>query len=97
MPILEVFRQYPRERQVRPPPHISFRRRRRLAFVFIFLVDTGNWPLTVPAVVGGLLFHGAMYGRQAAFLSELFGTRVRYSGYPSATNWPRSSPVGWRR
>jgi len=34
----------------------------------------------VLAVVGGLLFHGAMYGPQAAFLSELFGTRVRYSG-----------------
>ena len=32
------------------------------------------------AVVGGLLFHGAMYGPQAAFLSELFGTKVRYSG-----------------
>ncbi len=50
------------------------------AFVFIFLIDTGNWPLTVIAVVGGLLFHGAMYGPQAAFLSELFGTKVRYSG-----------------
>jgi hypothetical protein len=24
--------------------------------------------------------HAAMYGPQAAFLSELFGTRVRYSG-----------------
>lgn len=32
------------------------------------------------AVVGGLLFHRAMYGPQAAFLSELFGTKVRYSG-----------------
>ena len=30
------------------------------AFVFFLLVDTGNWPLTVLAVVGGLLFHGAM-------------------------------------
>lgn len=36
--------------------------------------------MTVLAVVGGLLFHGAMYGPQAAFLSELFGTKVRYSG-----------------
>ena len=32
------------------------------------------------AIVVGLLFHGAMYGPQAAFLSELFGTKVRYSG-----------------
>ena len=26
------------------------------------------------------IFHAAMYGPQAAFFSELFGTRVRYSG-----------------
>ena len=32
------------------------------------------------AVVVGLVLHGAMYGPQAAFLSELFGTTVRYSG-----------------
>jgi metabolite-proton symporter len=50
------------------------------AFAFIALVDTGSFPLTVVAVIGGLLFHGAMYGPQAAFLSELFGTKVRYSG-----------------
>jgi len=50
------------------------------SFVFVFLIDTKSFPLTVVAVVGGLLFHGAMYGPQAAFLSELFGTRVRYSG-----------------
>lgn len=50
------------------------------AFAFIFLIDTKNFGLTVLAVVVGLLFHGAMYGPQAAFLSELFGTKVRYSG-----------------
>jgi MFS family permease len=50
------------------------------AFAFIFLIDTESFPLTVLAVVVGLLFHGAMYGPQAAFLSELFGTKVRYSG-----------------
>ncbi|MHA6630757.1 MFS transporter [Pseudonocardia sichuanensis] len=50
------------------------------AFVFFALVDTGNFALTVLAVVGGLVFHAAMYGPQAAFLSELFGTKVRYSG-----------------
>ncbi len=50
------------------------------AFAFIFLLDTDNFTLTVLAVVVGLLFHGAMYGPQAAFLSELFGTKVRYSG-----------------
>ena len=31
-------------------------------------------------MVVGLVLHGAMYGPQAAFLSELFGTTVRYSG-----------------
>jgi metabolite-proton symporter len=50
------------------------------AFAFIFLVNTENFALTVLAVVGGLVFHAAMYGPQAAFLSELFGTTVRYSG-----------------
>jgi metabolite-proton symporter len=50
------------------------------AFVFIALLNTGNFALTTVAVVGGLVFHGAMYGPQAAFLSEMFGTKVRYSG-----------------
>ncbi len=50
------------------------------AFAFFALVDTRNFGLITLAIVGGLLFHGAMYGPQAAFLSELFGTRVRYSG-----------------
>ncbi|WP_370645337.1 MFS transporter [Pseudonocardia sp. DSM 110487] len=50
------------------------------AFVFIALIDTANFALTTLAVIGGLVFHGAMYGPQAAFLSELFGTKVRYSG-----------------
>jgi metabolite-proton symporter len=50
------------------------------AFAFFALLDTRNFALTALAVVVGLLFHGAMYGPQAAFLSELFGTKVRYSG-----------------
>ena len=50
------------------------------AFVFIALIDTRNFALTAIAVIGGLIFHAAMYGPQAAFLSELFGTKVRYSG-----------------
>ena len=50
------------------------------SFAFIFLINTGSFFLTVIAVVVGLIFHGAMYGPQAAFLSELFGTKVRYSG-----------------
>lgn len=49
-------------------------------FAFFALIDTGNFALTTLAVIGGLVFHAAMYGPQAAFLSELFGTKVRYSG-----------------
>jgi metabolite-proton symporter len=49
-------------------------------FVFFALLDTKSWPLMLLALAVGLLFHGAMYGPQAAFFSELFGTRVRYSG-----------------
>jgi metabolite-proton symporter len=50
------------------------------AFVFFGLVDTGSFGTVTAAVTVGLLFHGAMYGPQAAFVSELFDTRVRYSG-----------------
>ena len=49
-------------------------------FVFFGLLDTQSFALVVVAVTVGLLFHGAMYGPQAAFLSELFGTEARYSG-----------------
>ena len=50
------------------------------AFVFFTMLDTKSfWTMTF-AVTVGLVLHGAMYGPQAAFFSELFGTRVRYSG-----------------
>ncbi|MFE2751944.1 MFS transporter [Actinosynnema sp. NPDC059335] len=49
-------------------------------FAFFALLDTKSFfPMTV-AVTIGLVLHGAMYGPQAAFFSELFGTKVRYSG-----------------
>ena len=51
------------------------------AFPFFWLLDTQRTALVWLAVVLGLgLGHGAMYGPQASFFSELFGTRVRYSG-----------------
>jgi MFS family permease len=50
------------------------------AFVFFRLLDTGTFFLAVVAITVGLLFHGAMYGPQAAFFSELFGTKARYTG-----------------
>lgn len=50
------------------------------SFAFFALLDTRSfWP-TVTAVTIGLVLHGAMYGPQAAFFSELFATRLRYSG-----------------
>ncbi len=51
------------------------------AFPFFWLLDTRQPVLLWLAVALGLgLGHGAMYGPQASFFSELFGTRVRYSG-----------------
>jgi MFS transporter, MHS family, shikimate and dehydroshikimate transport protein len=51
------------------------------AFPFFWLLDTQQTALVWLAVVLGLsLGHGAMYGPQASFFSELFGARVRYSG-----------------
>ncbi len=50
------------------------------AFVFFALVDSGSFAVITVSVTAGLLLHGAMYGPQAAFISEMFDTKVRYSG-----------------
>ncbi|UQW99670.1 MFS transporter [Streptomyces sp. RerS4] len=50
------------------------------AFAFFALLDSRSFPVITVAVTAGLLLHGAMYGPQAAFISEMFDTRVRYSG-----------------
>ncbi|GAA2861259.1 MFS transporter [Streptosporangium fragile] len=50
------------------------------AFAFFPLIDTKNFAAITLAVTVGLILHGAMYGPQAAFFSELFATRMRYSG-----------------
>ncbi|MEU7527836.1 MFS transporter [Saccharothrix sp. NPDC042600] len=49
-------------------------------FPFFLLLDTKSFGPIVLAVTVGLVLHGAMYGPQAAYFSELFGTKVRYSG-----------------
>jgi MFS transporter, MHS family, shikimate and dehydroshikimate transport protein len=51
------------------------------AYPLFWVLDTGSTPLIWTGLIVVFLFaHAAMYAPQAAFLSELFGTRVRYSG-----------------
>ncbi|MFJ4616584.1 MFS transporter [Streptomyces sp. NPDC088812] len=49
-------------------------------FPFFALVDRGGFGSLLLAVTVGLVLHGAMYAPQAAFFSEMFATRMRYSG-----------------
>jgi MFS transporter, MHS family, shikimate and dehydroshikimate transport protein len=51
-----------------------------LAFPFWWLVDSRQPILIVLALILGMISMAAMYGPQAAFFSELFGARVRYTG-----------------
>jgi MHS family shikimate/dehydroshikimate transporter-like MFS transporter len=51
------------------------------AFPFFWLLNTRSTPLIWLAIVLAVnIGHDAMYGPQAAYFSELFGTRVRYTG-----------------
>lgn len=61
------------------------------AFPFFMLVDTRNAALIALAIVIGLAGHSAMYGPQAAFFSELFGTHVRYTG--ASLGYQLASPL----
>jgi MFS transporter, MHS family, shikimate and dehydroshikimate transport protein len=50
-------------------------------FAFFALVDTKETVFIYAAMILGInIGHDMMYGPQAAYFSELFGTRVRYSG-----------------
>jgi MFS family permease len=52
-----------------------------MSFAMWGLLDTKEPLLITLAIILGLnLGHDLMYGPQAAYFSELFGTRVRYSG-----------------
>jgi metabolite-proton symporter len=51
------------------------------AFPYFWLIESSNAAMMVLSVVLALVLgHAAMYGPQASFFSELFGTRTRYSG-----------------
>ncbi|WP_336215212.1 MFS transporter [Nonomuraea sp. LPB2021202275-12-8] len=49
-------------------------------FAFFPLLETKSFPLIALAAIVALVCHAAMYGPQAAFIAELFSTRLRYSG-----------------
>ena len=52
------------------------------AFIFVFfgMLASANTAAIIAAIVIGLVLHSAMYGPQAAFITEQFPTRLRYSG-----------------
>jgi metabolite-proton symporter len=51
-------------------------------FVFLFfpMLASGSSGLIILAIVVALVLHASMYAPQAAFITELFPTRIRYSG-----------------
>jgi MFS family permease len=49
-------------------------------FVFFPMISSGSTPMLVLGVVVGLALHSFMYGPQAAFVTEQFSTRLRYTG-----------------
>ncbi|MEZ6132137.1 MAG: MFS transporter [Planctomycetaceae bacterium] len=61
------------------------------AFPFFWMVQTKVAAIVWLAIVLGMIGHAAMYGPQAAFFSELFGTSVRYSG--ASIGYQLASPL----
>jgi len=52
-----------------------------LAFPFFWMLGTKTpWIISMAIIIPVVMGHAAMYGPQASFLSEMFSTRVRYSG-----------------
>jgi len=50
------------------------------SFLLFHLVNTGSTALFILGFVIALVVHAMMYGPMGAFISELFGTRHRYTG-----------------
>ena len=44
------------------------------------MFDTGETAMILTAIMGGLVVHGLMYAAQPAIMTEMFPTRMRYSG-----------------
>ena len=51
-----------------------------VAFAFFPLLETRSAAAITLAIVAAMTVHAMMYGPQAAFIAELFPTRVRYAG-----------------
>jgi MFS family permease len=49
-------------------------------FVAFPMFDTGSTMLILAAILGGLAVHALMYAAQPALMTEMFPTRMRYSG-----------------
>jgi MFS family permease len=49
-------------------------------YVLFRLLDTGNATIIILAVVVGLVIHASLWGTQASFITELFPTKLRYTG-----------------
>lgn len=49
-------------------------------FVAFPMFDTGDTAMILAAIMGGLVVHGMMYAAQPAIMTEMFPTRMRYSG-----------------
>jgi MFS family permease len=49
-------------------------------FVFFPAIGSGSTAVLIIGVVVGLALHSFMYGPQAAFVTEQFSTRLRYTG-----------------
>jgi metabolite-proton symporter len=49
-------------------------------FLFFPMLASGSDGAIILAIVIGLVLHASMYAPQAAFITELFPTRIRYSG-----------------
>ena len=50
------------------------------AIVFFPLLNTKSVGLIILAIAGGMVLQSFLYGPMAAWIAELFGTRVRFSG-----------------
>jgi metabolite-proton symporter len=61
------------------------------AFPFFWMLDTADTIWINLAIVAALVVQSFMYAPQAAFFSELFGTRVRYTG--ASIGYQLASPL----